>query len=75
MKNFCTEATKMRTFDGDWDRGQVVFRRNGQERPIRILQRSRVTDLLEISTEPLAKALMDQELVCGQVISTLARCD
>ncbi|CAK0858940.1 unnamed protein product, partial [Prorocentrum cordatum] len=60
-KNLCTADSKMKTFDGDWDRGQVVFRRSGNERPIRILQRLRATDLMEICTEPLAKALLDQE--------------
>ncbi|CAK0805006.1 unnamed protein product, partial [Prorocentrum cordatum] len=61
-KNLCNADSKMKTFDGDWGRGQVVFRRSGGERPIRILQRSRTADLMEICTEPLAKALLDQEL-------------
>ncbi|CAK0848424.1 unnamed protein product [Prorocentrum cordatum] len=61
-KNLCTADSKMKTFDGDWDRGQVFFRRDGSERPIRILQRSRATDLMEICAEPLVKSLLGQEL-------------
>ncbi|CAK0806125.1 unnamed protein product [Prorocentrum cordatum] len=58
----CTEESKQRTFDGDWDRGQVVFRKNSTERPVRLLHRSRTSDLLEVSTDALAAAALDQEL-------------
>ncbi|CAK0910846.1 unnamed protein product [Prorocentrum cordatum] len=62
QSGLCTEESKQRTFDGDWDRGQVVFRKNSTERPVRLLQRSRTSDMLEVSTDALAAAVLDQEL-------------
>ncbi|CAK0800839.1 unnamed protein product, partial [Prorocentrum cordatum] len=62
QSGLCTEESKQRTFDGDWDRGQVVFRKNSTERPVRLLQRCRTSDMLEVSTDALAAAALDQEL-------------
>ena len=58
----CADENKLRTFDADWDRGQVVYRKNSTERPVCILTRSRTTDLLEVEKDPLAMAVLEQEL-------------
>ena len=58
----CDETARLKTFDADWGRGQVVYRKNAQEGLIRILLRARNSDMLEICTNAAAKALLDQEL-------------
>ena len=62
QKGLRDEQTRLKTFDANWDRGQVVYRANASERLIRILQWARNSDQLEVCTETTPTDLLNQEL-------------